>query len=380
MGPGLDLSRGGLVAPAPGSRERLGDWCGAWAREVGWEATPVAASDEAAFVRAFREAGEAAGVVAVPGAFAGSQAVAGAVRAAGRPVVVVHPGRRPDAGPVGPAGVRVVWGRGIDGCRWALHHLAHRASWPYRTRAYGRDPEQVGELRTPSGDGPHPVAVLVHGGFWLAPWERDLMEGVAVDLARRGIASWNIEYRRVGAGGGWPVAVDDVAAGVAHVAALAGEHGLDPGDVALVGHSAGAHLALLAASPATGSPVDVSRGGVTVRRVVALAPLTDLAAAARGRLGGGAVDGFLSGADPSEASPIGRVPLGIPQLLAHARDDRLVPVDQTRRHAAAARRAGDPVIVLEFDDGDHFSLIDASSAGWQRVAAAIRPGGPDGSR
>ncbi len=111
--------------------------------------------------------------------------------------------------------------------------------------AYGDGEDQVGDLWVPDGPAPWPVAVLLHGGYWRARWGRDLMDGLAADLAARGFAAWNLEYRRVGAGGGWPATFDDVAAGLDAVADL---DGVDPGRVAVVGHSAGGHLALWLAS------------------------------------------------------------------------------------------------------------------------------------
>jgi acetyl esterase/lipase len=81
--------------------------------------------------------------------------------------------------------------------------------------AYGDDPNQVGDLRLPTGEGPYPVAVLLHGGFWRERYRREIMDRLAADLTARGWATWNLEYRRMGAsGGGWPATLDDVAAGI----------------------------------------------------------------------------------------------------------------------------------------------------------------------
>src|SRR5207302_1757602 len=105
-------------------------------------------------------------------------------------------------------------GPGLDGreCReWAAQLGIDVEERPGDPVAYGPDPSQEGDLWTPAGAGPHPVVVLFHGGFWYHAWERDLMDGLAVDLAARGIAAWNAEYRRVGAGGGWPVTGEDAA-------------------------------------------------------------------------------------------------------------------------------------------------------------------------
>ena len=82
------------------------------------------------------------------------------------------------------------------------------------THSYGSHPSQVGELFLPGGSGPFAVAVVVHGGYWRAQYDRSLMTDLCVDLAAHGLAAWNLEYRRVGAGGGWPETFVDVAAGI----------------------------------------------------------------------------------------------------------------------------------------------------------------------
>ena len=90
------------------------------------------------------------------------------------------------------------------------------------TLAYGKGPDQVGDLMLPDADGPVPVVVLIHGGFWLEPFNRELMTPLAMDLSSRGFATWNIEYRRVGAsGGGWPRTAEDVATGIDFLTGLA---------------------------------------------------------------------------------------------------------------------------------------------------------------
>ncbi|NIR35894.1 MAG: alpha/beta hydrolase, partial [Actinobacteria bacterium] len=130
---------------------------------------------------------------------------------------------------------------------------------------YGPLPDQVADLRLPDGPGPHPVAVVLHGGFWRDVWTRDLMDGIAVDLTRRGWATWNIEYRRVGSGGGFPETLEDVAAAIDHLDGLAGDRSLDVATVVTVGHSAGGHLALWAAAR---PKLDVGTSGAGPRVLV----------------------------------------------------------------------------------------------------------------
>src|SRR5690242_7825111 len=105
--------------------------------------------------------------------------------------------------------------------------------------AYGAESLQFGELSIPKGSGPHPVVILIHGGFWRAPYGLNLMQGLAGDLAQNKIAAWNIEYRRVGdTGGGWPGTLQDVARAADYLARLAPRYALDLTRVVSAGHSA----------------------------------------------------------------------------------------------------------------------------------------------
>ncbi len=235
--------------------------------------------------------------------------------------------------------------------------------------AYGEGPDQVGDLWLPEGAGPHPVVVLVHGGFWRAEFGRDLMDPLARDLVGRGWAAWNVEYRRVGQeGGGWPGTFDDVAAAVDHLAEL--DAPLDLDRVAVVGHSAGGHLAGWVAGrgnlPADAPGADPR---VTPRAAVSQAGVLDLETAERTDLGEGAVVDLLGAALADEperyrrASPIDLVPTGIPVLCVHGDDDGIVPRSQSQDYAAAAVAAGDPAELLPYV-GNHFDVIDPGHGSW----------------
>jgi acetyl esterase/lipase len=237
---------------------------------------------------------------------------------------------------------------------------------------YGDHPDQVANLHLPApGDVPRPVVVLVHGGFWRDRWDRTLMTPLACDLAARGVAAWNVEYRRVDQeGGGWPGTLHDMAAAMDILADIAE---ISPRSVVVVGHSAGGHLALWAAARHRLPPgVPGTSPRVRPVGVVAQAGVCDLARAALDALGGGAVEAFMGG--PPEqvpdryaaASAAALLPLGVNQLLVHGTRDDIVPLSQSHGYAEAARKAGDPVHVIEAD-ADHFDVIDPAHEAWVAV-------------
>jgi len=229
---------------------------------------------------------------------------------------------------------------------------------------YGGHPEQVANLHLPASDPPFPTVALVHGGFWRDRWDRTLMTPLACDLARRGFAAWNVEYRRVGQeGGGWPGTLDDVAAALDHLVCIPE---VETDRVAVVGHSAGGQLALSAAARTQGQRPSY---------VVALAGLCDLARAHE--LDADAVRAFLGGSPEEvperyeQASPRSRVPLGVGQLLVHGSKDDVVPPRLSEEYAAAARIAGDDVELIVVPRTDHFDVIAPAHRAWRLVVSRI---------
>jgi acetyl esterase/lipase len=217
--------------------------------------------------------------------------------------------------------------------------------------AYGSDPSQWADLYRPAGT-PRGVVVVVHGGFWKAQYDASLGEPLARALVAEGWAAWNLEYRRVGDGGGVPATLDDVAAGID---ALAGT-GLDLSTVLALGHSAGGHLAVWAAGR--------SGARVPLTGAVSQAGVLDLRAAADEGLGGGAVEAFVGGPLDATVDPLQQVPLGVPVRCIHGRSDTNVPLSQSQSYVAAATAAGADATLTEVD-GDHFVLIDPSSDVWR---------------
>jgi acetyl esterase/lipase len=228
---------------------------------------------------------------------------------------------------------------------------------PERHRYGSAHRVQRADLYLPRGAGLHPVVVVIHGGNWRARYGKLVTKPISVDLVERGVAVWNIEYRRIGRGqgGGWPATFDDVASAIDLLPTVARGR-LDLGDVRAVGHSAGGQLALWAAS----------RGGIS--RVAALAAPCDLR-----RTGD---DGrALMGGSPEEvperyasADPMQLLPLGIPTLLVHGVEDATVPVKRSRRYAEAARAAGDDVQLVEPVPGHHRVFLDPRSGAWRAAA------------
>lgn len=232
--------------------------------------------------------------------------------------------------------------------------------------SYGDDPNQVAELYLPDGK-PRGVVVVIHGGFWKAQYDRSLGQPLSADLASRGWAAWNLEYRRVGNGGGVPETLDDVAAGID---ALAGVEGLDLTRVVALGHSAGGHLAAWAASRGRFERWPVR---VPVTGVIAQAGVLDLRAAYDLGLGGGAVERFLGhppGPEDDPVDPIRQVPLDVPLWCVHATDDDVVPVSQSRDYVAAATAAGGWADLVEVS-GDHFTVVDPASDAWARTVEIL---------
>ena len=246
-----------------------------------------------------------------------------------------------------------------------------------RTVRYGTAPDQFLELTLPGG-GPAPgaglpVAVVLHGGFWRAAFGVELARPLAADLAAAGWAAVAVEYRRVGAGGGWPETLLDVAAALDVLPDLLEADRLDLADVTVIGHSAGGHLAAWAAARdrlPDGAPG--ARPRVRAAAAVLQAGVLDLVLAAEQQLGGGAVRAFL-GAGPdtaperwASADPVRLLPTGAAVLCVHGAADVVVPVQQSERYGAAATAAGDAVEVRVLS-GDHMALIDPLGPEWQLV-------------
>ena len=232
---------------------------------------------------------------------------------------------------------------------------------------YGPSTRQFAMLYLPDSSAGRnvPVVVLIHGGFWRNTYELDLMEPLAADLVARGVAVWNIEYRSIGDdGGGYPGTLTDVAAALDHLTVLNAP--IDLGQVSLVGHSAGGHLALWAASRHLLASSDPgSHPAVTPSLVVSLAGVADLAAGAEDRLSHGVVQELLGG-EPDEAPDAYRVaqPIvdGSITKFVHGDLDDIVPVSQSQN--IASDTGAEMALVV---GADHFDVINPDHEAWSVV-------------
>jgi acetyl esterase/lipase len=293
--------------------------------------------------------------------------------------------------------------------------LTRPAPPPDHVLRYGPEPDQVADVRLPPGLGvgaagrAPALVLLLHGGFWRAAYDRTHLGSLAAALAAENFVVCTPEFRRTGQqGGGWPGTFDDVAAAVDRLPELlrsAVEGSAVPEAVILAGHSAGGHLALwsagrhrlspdspwyrvpgvtAAAPDGAGGASSAEVAGAEVAGVVALAPVSDLAACYRAGLDQDAA-GELLGGGPEEqpsryavADPARLVPLGVPVHIVHGTADDRVPFAMSRSFAELARAAGDSVTLDVLAGGGHFGVIDPASAAWPAVLAAFhavaRPG------
>jgi acetyl esterase/lipase len=239
---------------------------------------------------------------------------------------------------------------------------------------YGSDSSQFADLHLPTGARRPGVVAILHGGFWGSQYGSDHLYGVAVDLATRGWVVWNVEYRRLGIGGGYPTTLLDVAAAIDFLANL---KDVDTSNVAALGHSAGGHLATWVAGRGelpVGAPG--AEPVVAVSSVISLAGVVDLRSAGRQKIGHGAAVNFMGG-KPDElpekyaiADPLSRIPIRANVRCVHARRDEQVPFAQSVDYVAAAQAAGQDARLLEVP-GDHFSIVNTSSPTWPTVLSLL---------
>ena len=247
---------------------------------------------------------------------------------------------------------------------------------------YGPAPAQFGDLYLPAGSvsssSSLPVVVLLHGGGWKAGSTLDLLTPYARELAVGGVAAWNLEYREVGNGGGWPGTFQDAASGVDALAGpvqQAAGNRLDTSRVRAVGHSAGGHLAVwLAGRPEMPAGAPGAAPAVRLTAAVGMAPVLDLEQAVT-------VDGDrnvvnLLGGTPTEqparyavGSPIRMLPVGIPVTCVHGDADTTVPIARSQHYVTAAQSVGDPARLITLPGGNHHTV--SGGKGWELARNAV---------
>jgi acetyl esterase/lipase len=274
-------------------------------------------------------------------------------------------------------------GRAQGPMSWGEFQRLDRAE-PDARVDWGPGEHAFGEWYLPGGDGPHPVVVLVHGGCWQAIADVSYVGHLGRELAAWGWAVWAPEFRRVDQeGAAWPAILEDLAAAVDYLRTVE-TPALDLSRVVSVGHSSGGHLALwLAGRPRL--PVDIEDGArlrgsdpLAIHAVVGLAAIADLEDYDR-RGGGGCGPQSVSRllGSPAEAraerldlaSPVGRLPLGVPQLLVTGALDATVPAAHAEAWVDAARAAGDEARFLTPAEAGHFEVV----APWTDPFGVVAP-------
>jgi acetyl esterase/lipase len=248
--------------------------------------------------------------------------------------------------------------------------------------AYGAEPAQVAELFLPKGKGPHPVVVLIHGGCYLAKYQGlPQTSGMAADLAKRGYAVWNVEYRKLGeAGAGYPGTFLDVADAMDRMRVEAPKYGLDARRVIALGHSAGGHLALWAASrgklPKT-SPL-WRRDPLKIGAVISLGGIGDLEGQGEvfaGACGPEPIPKIIGLAERKDAyadtSPAELLPSGVRVLMISGELDHVMPPETGRAYAERVRKAGDSAEAVAIPGATHYDVVIPTTAAWRLVADTV---------
>ena len=234
---------------------------------------------------------------------------------------------------------------------------------------YGSNKSQFLDVRVPTSGAPNPVLLFVHGGYWRAQYDLVHAGHACAALTKAGIATFNLEYRRVGDGGGWPTTFDDVRVAWGHLQQRAIEYAsrynLDMDRVAVAGHSGGGQLALWLAAR-----------GARLLSAVSLAGVVDLRRAHELHLSNDAVLELLDG--PPEKVPEryrdtdpARLKIRTPQLIIHGNKDDVVPPEMSRDYVRDKQRKAEQVTLLEIPGADHFALVDPQSKAWPKVQEAI---------
>lgn len=244
--------------------------------------------------------------------------------------------------------------------------LTRPAPSPDMRLTYGGDPSQFVDVRLPKANGPHPIVFFLHGGYWRAKYDLAYAGHFCHALKNSGIATWNVEYRRVGQpGGGWPGTFEDVRAAFRTLQERHKSRSLDLNRLCIAGHSAGAQLALCLAAHEK-----------SITRALSLAGVVDLRRAWELHLSSDATALFLGGSPDQvpdhyrEASPAEQK-IAAAQKLIHGTVDPDVPYEISKRYAEAKSKSGERVELVTLPNVGHFEIVDPQSAVWNKVLEVI---------
>ncbi|MBV7327438.1 alpha/beta hydrolase [Chloroflexi bacterium TSY] len=249
---------------------------------------------------------------------------------------------------------------------------------------YGGDEQQFGDLFLPKGpspqQGPFPVVLLLHGGCWRDQFGLEPLGQLARTLTQDGYATWNLEYSRLGSGGGWPHTFLDVASGTDHLHEIADDYHLDLTNVIAMGHSAGGHLALWLAGRHR-LPLESKLylpNPLQLKGLVSVAGIPNLAEAAAQNICRGAPQELMGGLPDevperyAECSPHALLPLDRPQILINGALDVVVPTPYIKQYEAFAQQYGEAVALIEIPNVGHFEPVIVTTPAWQVVRRAIQ--------
>jgi acetyl esterase/lipase len=243
--------------------------------------------------------------------------------------------------------------------------------------AYGSDGNQFVDLRMPKAKGPHPLAICIHGGFWRAKYDLEYFGHLCAALTAKGVATANLEYRRVGnAGGGWPGTFADIRAAYRFLTQNGKQYEVDVRRVMVLGHSAGGQLALCLAAHEKGLAAAISLAGVL-----------DLQRAYELHLSHDAVVEFLGGTPAEvadhyrEADPM-KLAIRARQWAVHGGEDDVVPPSLSKDYVSAKVKAKEDAKLVAIAGAGHFEIVDPRSGAWgkvERVVVAALAGAPKSS-